>query len=154
MGAILPDRHGHQPHPAALIASIVTLAYTWSGGILAVTLTDAVQYVIIVIRGYALRLSRHRSPRRVRRHDVDPLLNPRFETNAKPLANWSHVQFLGLFFSFLLGEFCAPYYIQRYASTKSAKDSKNRLLISACTGSSSASHHRRHRPGVQAISPT
>ena len=35
--------------PAALIASIVTLAYTWSGGILAVTLTDAVQYVIIVI---------------------------------------------------------------------------------------------------------
>lgn len=27
----------------------MTLAYTWSGGILAVTLTDAVQYVIIVI---------------------------------------------------------------------------------------------------------
>lgn len=27
-------------------------------------------------RGYALRLSRHRSPRRVRRHDVDPLLQP------------------------------------------------------------------------------
>ena len=35
--------------------------------------------------------------------------NPRFETNMKPLANWSLVQFLGLFFSFLLGEFCAPY---------------------------------------------
>ena len=47
----------------------------------------------------------------------------------KPMANWSLVQFLGLFFSFLLGEFCAPYYIQRYASTKSAKDSKNGLLI-------------------------
>ena len=58
-----------------------------------------------------------------------PSTNPRFETNMKPLANWSLVQFLGLFFSFLLGEFCAPYYIQRYASTKSAKDSKNGLLI-------------------------
>ena len=49
MGAILQTATGISLIPAALIASIVTLAYTWSGGILAVTLTDAVQYVIIVI---------------------------------------------------------------------------------------------------------
>ena len=106
MGAILQTATGISLIPAALIASIVTLAYTWSGGILAVTLTDAVQYVITA-----------------------ETLVVSFETNMKPLANWSLVQFLGLFFSFLLGEFCAPYYIQRYASTKSAKDSKNGLLI-------------------------
>ena len=49
MGAILQTATGISLIPAELIASIVTLAYTWSGGILAVTLTDAVQYVIIVI---------------------------------------------------------------------------------------------------------
>ena len=115
--------------PAALIASIVTLAYTWSGGILAVTLTAAVQYVIIVI---GVTLCAYLAIDHLGGFDAMMSIlysNPRFETNMKPLANWSLVQFLGLFFSFLLGEFCAPYYIQRYASTKSAKDSKNGLLI-------------------------
>ena len=107
----------------------MTLAYTWSGGILAVTLTDAVQYVIIVI---GVTLCAYLAIDHLGGFDAMMSIlysNPRFETNMKPLANWSLVQFLGLFFSFLLGEFCAPYYIQRYASTKSAKDSKNGLLI-------------------------
>ena len=129
MGAILQTATGISLIPAALIASIVTLAYTWSGGILAVTLTDAVQYVIIVI---GVTLCAYLAIDHLGGFDAMMSIlysNPRFETNMKPLANWSLVQFLGLFFSFLLGEFCAPYYIQRYASTKSAKDSKNGLLI-------------------------
>ena len=99
------------------------------GAILAVTLTDAVQYVIIVI---GVTLCAYLAIDHLGGFDAMMSIlysNPRFETNMKPLANWSLVQFLGLFFSFLLGEFCAPYYIQRYASTKSAKDSKNGLLI-------------------------
>ena len=129
MGAILQTAVGIDLIPAALISSVITLAYTWSGGILAVTLTDAVQYVIIVI---GVTLCAYLAIDHLGGFDAMMSIlysNPRFETNMKPLANWSLVQFLGLFFSFLLGEFCAPYYIQRYASTKSAKDSKNGLLI-------------------------
>ena len=49
MGAILQTAVGIDLIPAALISSVITLAYTWSGGMLAVTMTDAVQYVIIII---------------------------------------------------------------------------------------------------------
>ena len=129
MGAILQTAVGIDLIPAALISSVITLAYTWSGGILAVTLTDAVQYVIIVI---GVTLCAYLAIDHLGGFDAMMSIlysNPRFETNMKPLANWSLVQFLGLFFSFLLGEFCAPYYIQRYASTKSAKDSKAGVLI-------------------------
>ena len=45
MGAILQTAVGIDLIPAALISSVITLAYTWSGGMLAVTMTDAVQYV-------------------------------------------------------------------------------------------------------------
>ena len=118
-----------KPSEAARLIDEVLADGGVSGGILAVTLTDAVQYVIIVI---GVTLCAYLAIDHLGGFDAMMSIlysNPRFETNMKPLANWSLVQFLGLFFSFLLGEFCAPYYIQRYASTKSAKDSKNGLLI-------------------------
>ena len=129
MGSILQTATGIGLIPAALIASVVTLAYTWSGGILAVTLTDAVQYVIIII---GVTLCGYLAIDHLGGFDAMMSIlyaNPRFETNLHPLSGKTLVQFLGLFFSFLLGEFCAPYFIQRYASTKSAKDSKSGLLI-------------------------
>ena len=43
MGAILQTATGISLIPAALIASIVTLAYTWSGGILAVPVADTIK---------------------------------------------------------------------------------------------------------------
>ena len=129
MGSILQTATGIGLIPAALIASVVTLAYTWSGGILAVTLTDAVQYVIIII---GVTLCGYLAIDHLGGFDAMMSIlyaNPRFETNLQPMSGKTMVQFLGLFFSFLLGEFCAPYFIQRYASTKSAKDSKSGLLI-------------------------
>lgn len=129
MGSILQTATGISLIPAALIASVVTLAYTWSGGILAVTLTDAVQYVIIII---GVTLCGYLAIDHLGGFDAMMSIlyaNPRFETNLQPMSGKTMVQFLGLFFSFLLGEFCAPYFIQRYASTKSAKDSKSGLLI-------------------------
>lgn len=76
MGAILQTATGISLIPAALIASIVTLAYTWSGGHPRRNPHRRRAVRHHRHRGYALRLSRHRSPRRVRRHDVDPLLQP------------------------------------------------------------------------------
>ena len=129
MGAILQTATGISLIPAALIASIVTLAYTWSGGMLAVTMTDAVQYVIIII---GVSLCGYLAIDHLGGFDaMMATLNamPRYENNLKLFSGWGPIQFAGLFLSFLFGEFCAPYFIQRYASTKSAKDSKNGLLI-------------------------
>ena len=83
MGAILQPATGISLIPAALIASIVTLAYTWSGGILAVTLTDAVQYVIIVI---GVTLCAYLAIHHLGGFDAMMSIlysNPRFETNMK-----------------------------------------------------------------------
>ena len=129
MGAILQTAVGIDLIPAALISSVITLAYTWSGGMLAVTMTDAVQYVIIII---GVSLCGYLAIDHLGGFDaMMATLNamPRYENNLKLFSGWGPIQFAGLFLSFLFGEFCAPYFIQRYASTKSAKDSKNGLLI-------------------------
>lgn len=129
MGAILQTATGIDLLPAALISSLITLAYTWSGGMLAVTMTDAVQYVIIII---GVSLCGFLAIEQVGGFDTMMLTlqsNPQYAFNLEPFANWTPIQVTGLFLSFLLGEFCAPYFIQRYASTKSAKDSKTGVLI-------------------------
>lgn len=129
MGAILQTATGMDLLPAALISSLITLAYTWSGGMLAVTMTDAVQYVIIIV---GVSLCGFLAIEQVGGFDAMMLTlqsNPHYAFNLEPFANWTPIQVTGLFLSFLLGEFCAPYFIQRYASTKSAKDSKAGVLI-------------------------
>lgn len=129
MGAILTTATGIDLIPAALISSVITLAYTWSGGMLAVTMTDAVQYVIIIV---GVSLCGYLAIDHLGGFDaMMATLNamPRYATNLQLFADWGPVQFTGLFLSFLLGEFCAPYFIQRYAATKSAKDSKVGVLI-------------------------
>lgn len=130
MGAILQTAVGIDLIPAAIISSVITLAYTWSGGMLAVTMTDAVQYVIIIV---GVSLCGYLAIDQAGGFDVMMTTlraNPVYEAkNLAFFADWTPVQFAGLFFSFLFGEFCAPYFIQRYASTKSAKDSKAGVLI-------------------------
>lgn len=129
MGSILQTATGISLIPAALISSIITLAYTWSGGMLAVTMTDAVQYVIIIV---GVSLCGYLAIDQVGGYDAmmaTLYANPQYTVNMEFFSGYSFVQFMGLFLSFLLGEFCAPYFIQRYASTKSAKDSKVGVLI-------------------------
>lgn len=129
MGSILQTATGIHLIPAALISSLITLAYTWSGGMLAVTLTDAVQYVIIIV---GVSLCGYLAIDQVGGFDAmmaSLYANPQYTVNMELFSGYSLVQFMGLFLSFLLGEFCAPYFIQRYAATKSAKDSKAGVLI-------------------------
>ena len=129
MGAILQTATGIDLIPAALISSAITLAYTWAGGMLGVTMTDAIQYVIIVV---GVSLCGYLGIERAGGYDamIAQLQSmPQYVNNLKPFADWGVIQFAGLFFGFLFGEFCAPYFIQRYASTKSAKDSKVGVLI-------------------------
>ena len=71
-----PDRHGHQPHPrrADRLNRNAGLYVVGRHPRRNPHRRRAVRHHRH--RGYALRLSRHRPPRRVRRHDVDPLLQP------------------------------------------------------------------------------
>lgn len=108
MGAILQTAVGIDLIPAALISSVITLAYTWSGGMLAVTMTDAVQYVIIII---GVSLCGYLAIDHLGGFDaMMATLNamPRYESNLKLFSGWGPIQFAGLFLSFLFGEFCAP----------------------------------------------
>lgn len=88
---------------------------------LAVTMTDAVQYVIIII---GVSLCGYLAIDHLGGFDaMMATLNamPRYESNLELFSGWGPIQFAGLFLSFLFGEFCAPYFIQRYASTKSGQ---------------------------------
>ena len=129
MGAIMQTATGIDLIPAALISSAITLAYTCCGGMLGVTMTDAIQYVIIIV-GISLcgwLAIDHAGGFDVMMANLQAA--PAYVDNLKIFADWSPIQVVSLFFGFLFGEFCAPYFIQRYASTKSAKDSKAGVLI-------------------------
>ena len=129
MGAIMQTATGIDLIPAALISSAITLAYTCCGGMLGVTMTDAIQYVIIIV-GISIcgwLAIDHAGGFDVMMANLQAA--PAYVDNLKIFADWSPIQVVSLFFGFLFGEFCAPYFIQRYASTKSAKDSKAGVLI-------------------------
>ncbi|MFQ8889657.1 MAG: sodium:solute symporter family transporter [Bilophila wadsworthia] len=110
MGAILQTAVGIDLIPAALISSVITLAYTWSGGMLAVTMTDAVQYVIIII---GVSLCGYLAIDHLGGFDaMMATLNamPRYESNLKLFSGWVR-SVRGPLPSFLF-EFCAPYFIR------------------------------------------
>lgn len=122
MGAILQTATGMPLLYATVFSSAITLAYTWSGGMLGVTMTDAIQYVIIIIGvsvcGY-IGIEKAGGFDAMMTHLMSA---PDLVTHMSFTCDWSPVQIFGLFLGFLLGEFCAPYVIQRYASTKSGRD--------------------------------
>ena len=138
MGAILQTATGISLIPAALIASIVTLAYTWSGGILAVTLTDAVQYVIIVI---GVTLCAYLAIDHLGGFDAMMSIlysNPRFETNMKPSWPTGPLSSSSACFS----ASCSASSARRTTSSVTPPPSPPRTArtvcsFSACTGSSS-----------------
>lgn len=131
MGRILQTATGMDIIPAAILSSVITVAYTWSGGMLAVVLTDAVQYVVLAV-GISLCGILAMNNAGGYDHIIEVLHStPEMASKLQLFADWTPLQFLGLFLAFLLGEFCAPYFIQRYATAKSAKESKKGVLIFA-----------------------
>lgn len=133
MGRILQTVTGIDLIPAALVATVFTLVYTWAGGYIAVVLTDAVQFVVIALSisftavlgiqacgglENAMQAVASRGPESV-------MLLEFFRSD------WSTAAIVALFISFMLGEMCAPTYIQRYASASSVKDSKRGVLTFA-----------------------
>ena len=126
MGRILETVTGIPLVPAAIISSVITIAYTYAGGMLAVILTDAIQFVVLALGiticgimslnnvggiNEAVQSVIAMGPEMA--HKVD-FFRP----------GWSATKLFAFFLTFFFGEMCAPYFIQRYATGKSAKDSK------------------------------
>lgn len=126
MGRILQTVTGIPLIPAAVISSIITIAYTWAGGMLAVILTDAIQFVVLAL---GITLCAFLSLNQVGgiNEAVQTVIamGPEFADKVNFFrSDWSTTKIFAFFLTFMFGEMAAPYFIQRYATGASPKDSK------------------------------
>ena len=111
---------------ATVLSTVITVTYTWAGGMIAVLLTDAVQFVVIAL---GLSIAAYLGLEQVGglTNAVD-IITSRSPESAMLLDffrdDWSPLKLGAFFLAFMLGDMCTPYYIQRYATAASPKDSK------------------------------
>lgn len=126
MGRILESVLGMDFMMATVISTVITVAYTWAGGMIAVLLTDAVQFVVITV---GLSIAAYLGLEHVGglTNAID-VITSRAPESAMLLdffrSDWSALKLGAFFLAFMLGDMCAPYYIQRYAAAASPKDNK------------------------------
>src|SRR5690625_410685 len=123
LGRILEPIVGLPFLTLTIIGAVVTIAYTWAGGMLAVVYTDAIQFILLVggiatatVIGVTKMGGMTQIIDQVASIDPDHLV-----LFGGP---WTIGVFISMFLSFLLGEALAPHYIQRYAASKSSNITK------------------------------
>ncbi|MGI6226508.1 MAG: sodium:solute symporter family protein [Peptococcales bacterium] len=127
MGRILETVTGLPILPMSILATIIVIAYTWGGGILAVIYTDAVQFIILMLGiGVAALISLSNSGGMTIVLEQVASIKP---DNLVLDAGWSLLALIAFFLTFLLGEALAPFHMQRYMTTKSSKDAKLGVTI-------------------------
>ncbi|MFD1385992.1 sodium:solute symporter [Oceanobacillus oncorhynchi subsp. oncorhynchi] len=122
MGRILETMTGFDYIPMTILGSVITVIYTWGGGMLAVIYTDAIQFIILTI-GIATTLTLALN----NIGGVPAIVEKVSAIDAGILdftGGWTIAAMIAFFLTFLLGEALAPFYIQRYASSRNALDSK------------------------------
>jgi len=119
MGRILQAITGLPLIPLTIAASVITVLYTWAGGMWAVIYTDAVQFIVLALGitsagvvvynkvGGAAGIVASIEPSHLSILDAIPT-----------------GQLVALFIAFLFGEALAPFYVQRYLTAKDEKSSK------------------------------
>ncbi|WP_269410350.1 sodium:solute symporter family protein [Lentibacillus daqui] len=103
-----------------LLGALITIAYTWAGGMLAVVYTDAIQFILLVggiATATVIGLNKMGGMTEI----IDKAAS--IDTDHLVLFGgpWTVGVFISTFLSFLLGEALAPHYIQRYAASKSSR---------------------------------
>ncbi|MBU8878408.1 sodium:solute symporter family protein [Bacillus sp. FJAT-29790] len=123
MGRILEPITGLPFVPLCIIGTLIIIAYTWAGGLLAVIYTDAVQFILLIASiATASLLGVHQMGGMTEIIEKVGAINP---DNLVIFGGpWTFSVFISAFLAFLLGDTLAPYYIQRYASSKTASVSK------------------------------
>lgn len=122
MGRILETMTGFDFVPMTILGAVITVLYTWGGGMIAVIYTDAIQFIILIVGiATALTIALNNIG------GVPELMDKVSAIDAGLLdftAGWTIAAMVAFFLTFLLGEALAPFYIQRYASARNAADSK------------------------------
>ncbi|SHI39587.1 solute:Na+ symporter, SSS family [Dethiosulfatibacter aminovorans DSM 17477] len=113
MGKILQTITGFGLIPLTVGASAIVVLYTWAGGMWAVIYTDAVQFIVLatgITMAALLTYSRVGGG--------DALMAGLDEMHLSITAGWPMLKLIAFFLTFLLGEALAPFYVQRYLTTK------------------------------------
>lgn len=119
LGRILEPIIGLPFITLTILGAVITIAYTWAGGMLAVIYTDAVQFIILVV-GIATATIIGISKMGGMTQIIDSVMLIDPDHLVFFGGPWSISVFISMFLSFLLGEALAPHYIQRYAASKSS----------------------------------
>ena len=119
MGRILQTITGLSLVPLTIAGSLLTVLYTGFGGIWAVIYTDLLQFVVLAfgITTAAVVAVRAAGGIEGLTAELDPVL-------LSPSGTWPTSQIIAIFVAFLLGELLAPYFVQRFASTRSPSDTR------------------------------
>lgn len=119
MGRILQTITGLPLLPLMIASSALTILYTGLGGMWAVIYTDMLQFIVLAFGITTASLIAVHAAGGVGAivSELDPIL-------MSPVGDWSSSQILTIFVAFLLGEALAPYFVQRYFSTKSPSDTR------------------------------
>ena len=97
---------------ATVLSTVITVTYTWAGGMIAVLLTDAVQFVVIAL---GLSIAAYLGLEQVGglTNAVD-IITSRSPESAMLLDffrdDWSPLKLGAFFLAFMLGDMCTPYY--------------------------------------------
>lgn len=96
---------------ATVLSTVITVTYTWAGGMIAVLLTDAVQFVVIAL---GLSIAAYLGLEQVGglTNAVD-IITSRSPESAMLLDffrdDWSPLKLGAFFLAFMLGDMCTPY---------------------------------------------
>jgi solute:Na+ symporter, SSS family len=119
MGRILQTLTGFDLIPMTIIASIIVVIYTWAGGMWAVIYTDAVQFIILAIGITIAALIAY-----AKIGGGSALISNLDSMHFSLTAGWPIIKVAAFFLTFLLGEAIAPFYVQRYLTTKDPRNTK------------------------------
>ena len=124
MGRILQSITGFELIPLTVAASVIVVVYTWAGGMWAVIYTDAVQFIVLAA---GITLSAVLTYNMVGGGAV--LMSSLDEMHTNITAGWPALKLIAFFLTFLLGEAIAPFYVQRYLTTKDARSTKRGVTL-------------------------
>jgi SSS family solute:Na+ symporter len=119
MGRILQTITGLPLVPLMIAGSALTILYTGLGGMWAVIYTDLLQFIVLAFGiTTAAMVAIHAAG------GVTALVSKLDPVLMSPAGDWPSSQILAIFIAFLLGEALAPYFVQRYFSTKTPSDTR------------------------------
>lgn len=122
MGKILHVMTGLPLVPLTVAASAITVLYTWAGGMYAVIYTDAIQFIILAFGLTTATVLAVLNLGGV--GEIVATLSSTSPSHLKVIGALPTGKLLALFAAFLFGEFLAPFYVQRYLSSKSSENTK------------------------------